>query len=321
MNEQLVAGTPSRQLARALGPVGLYSTQLSNLTTVRAAEVLATVEAAGVRAVWTGEGARTKEAMSHAAVLLAWTQNLVIATGIASIWVRDAVAMAAGARGLAEAYPGRFVLGLGTSHRLTHQARGHDEREYERPLTRMRRYLDEMDAAEFASPAPATPAPRVLAALRPRMLRLAAERALGALPYFVTVDHTARAREVLGSDAVLAPEQAVVLARDRDRAREMAADHVAHRLDREHYRKHLLHLGFTEADLDRGGSDRLFDAVIAWGDVDAIAARVRAHHDAGADHVAVDIIGPPCEEFPLDDFLRLASALVADEFAPATAGA
>jgi probable F420-dependent oxidoreductase len=302
----------SRQLATVLGSVGLWNMDLHRLTAKRAAEVLAAVEDLGFRAVWTGEGANTKEALTHAAVSLASTTNLVIATGIANIWARDAMATAAGARVLAEAYPGRFVLGLGVSHAPNLAARGRDDGAYRRPLTVMRDYLDTMDAAQLSSPAPATPAPRVLAALRPRMLRLAAERTLGAHPYFVTVEHTAMAREILGPDAVLAPEHAVVLDADRDAARAVAGDYVSHRLDRENYRNHLLHLGFTEADLDHGGSDRLFDAVVAWGDVDAVQAQVRAFLDAGADHVAVDVLTRHGEDFPIEDIRRLAPALLAE---------
>jgi probable F420-dependent oxidoreductase len=300
----------SRQLATALGPVGVWSMDLHGLTARRAADVLAAVEDLGFRTVWTGEGSNTKEALTHAAVSLASTKSLVIATGIANIWARDAVATAAGARVLAEAYPGRFVLGLGTSHAPNLAARGRDSDAYRLPLTLMRDYLDTMDAAQLSSPAPAAPAPRVLAALRPRMLRLAADRTLGAHPYFVTVEHTAMARELLGSDPVLAPEHAVVLETDRAAARAIAGDYVAHRLDRENYRNHLLHLGFTEADLDHGGSDRLFDAVVAWGDVDAVYARVQALLDAGADHVAVDVLARHGEDFPLGDIRRLAPALL-----------
>ena len=312
--------SPSRQLATALGSVGVWSMDLHGLTSKRAAEVLAAVEDLGVQAVWTGEGANTKEALTHAAVLLASTRNLMIATGIANMWARDAVATAAGARVLAEAYPGRFLLGLGASHAPNVAARGRDEAVYRRPLTVMRDYLDTMDAARLTSPAPAAPPPRVLAALRPRMLRLAAERTLGAHPYFATVEHTARARELLGPDPVLAPEHAVVLESDRAAARAVAADYVSHRLDRENYRNHLLHLGFTEADLDHGGSDRLFDAVVAWGDVDAIHARVRAHLDAGADHVAIDVLSRHGEDFPLDDIRRVAPVLLAERSELARAG-
>jgi probable F420-dependent oxidoreductase len=314
------ASSPSRQLATALGPIGLWNMDLHRLTSQRATDVLAAVEDLGVPVVWTGEGANTKEALTHAAVLLSSTRNLMIATGIANIWARDAMATAAGARVLAEAFPGRFVLGLGASHAPNVAARGRGGDVYRRPLTSMRDYLDTMDAVRLSSPAPATPPPRLLAALRPRMLRLAAERTLGVHPYFVTVEHTARARETLGPDPVLAPEHAVVLETDRAAARAVATDYVSHRLDRENYRNHLLHLGYTEADLDHGGSDRLFDAVVAWGDVDDVHARVRAHLDAGADHVAVDVLARRGEDFPLDDIRRLAPVLLAERSELADAG-
>lgn len=307
----MTVSSEGRRLAAALGPVGLFHGGVWPLSAARAAEALSVIEAAGVGAFWAGEGERTKEAFTHAAVSLAHTRRLVFACGIANTWARDATAMAAGARVLGEAYPGRFVLGLGVSHLQNVAVRGGDYGEYVRPLARMRRYLDQMDAAEarLSFPAPAVPVPRVLAALRPRMLGLAAERTAGVFSFFVPVEHTAQARTTLGPEPFLAAEQAVVFA-DRDQARTIAHDHVMHRLERENYRNHLLALGFTESDLSGGGSDRLFDAIIAWGDVDTITARIRDHLTAGADHVVIDIVTPD-NDLPIDHIRQLIPSLVA----------
>lgn len=303
--------TPARQLASKLGPFGLWTQHFDRLPARRVAEVVAAVERAGVPAIWFGEGPRSKEAMGHASFVLASTENLVVATGVANIWLRHAVAMASGVRLLNDVYPGRFVLGVGVSHALSIEPLGYDQSDYVRPLQRMRDYLDRMDAADLAAPAPDAAPPRLLAALRPRMLRLAAERALGAHPFFVTPEHTARAREILGPGPVLAPEQAVILETDAARARAVAREYAAHRFERETYRGLMPGLGFTEEDMEHGGSDRIIDAFVAWGDVDTVMKRLDEHRAAGADHVAVNILSHGAD-FPLDDLERLAPALVGD---------
>jgi probable F420-dependent oxidoreductase len=217
-------------------------------------------------------------------VVLGDTERLVVASGIAGIYARDPFAANAGANTLGEAFPDRFVLGLGVSHAPAVEARGH---RYLPPVAGMRAYLDAIDAAEYRAAKPRRPVPRVLAALRPRMLELARERAAGAHPYFVPVAHTARARALLGDGPVLAPEQAVLLDSDAQRARTTARAFMAPYLRLPNYVDNLRELGFAESDFERGGSDRLVDAIVAWGDEDAIAKRVRAHHDVGADHVAI----------------------------------
>jgi probable F420-dependent oxidoreductase len=218
------------------------------------------------------------------------------------------MATANGARALADAYPGRFVLGIGVSHAPAVAVRGAS---YGKPVTAMRAYLDAMAEAQYRPPPPPEDAPVLLAALGPRMLELARDRTRGAHPYFVPVEHTVRAREILGAGSLLAPEQAVVLETDPARAREVAREHVRVYLALDNYRRSLLRLGFGEDDVAGDGSDRLVDAVVAWGDVEAVASRVRAHLEAGADHVCVQVLGAPPGELPLPALRELAPALVA----------
>jgi probable F420-dependent oxidoreductase len=172
----------------------------------------------------------------------------------------------------------------------------------------MRAYLDGMEAALYSGPEPAEPVLVVLAALGPRMLDLARDRTDGAHPYFVPVEHTAQARERLGPGKLLAPEQAVILTDDPRRARELAREHCAFYLTAPNYRNSMLRLGFEEADLDDGGSDRLLERIVVWGDEDAIRDRVIAHLDAGADHVCIQTL--PSGELDLDALRRLAPALL-----------
>jgi probable F420-dependent oxidoreductase len=271
-----------------LGPVGVWFGALSLAPAAVERDIVAMLEDLGYGALWIGESARNKEALAHAGLLLAASRRISIATGIANIWVRDATAAGNGADTLAEAHGGRFVLGLGVGHRPTVDTRGHD---YRRPLSAMRTYLDALDQVDYAGPPPRQPVARVLAALRPRMLELARDRSAGAHPYFVPVEHTAAARAILGPEPLLAPEQAVVLETDPQRARSIAREHMAGYLRLPNYVNNLRDLGYGDDDLAGGGSDRLVDAIVAWGDVDAIRARVRAHHEAGADHVAVQALG------------------------------
>jgi probable F420-dependent oxidoreductase len=225
-----------------------------------------------------------------------------------AIHSRDVVATANAQRTLAAVFPDRFVLGMGVSHQwLVEDVRGGS---YPPPLAAMRRYLEGLDAAPYTAWPGAQPVrPRVIAALGPRMLGLAAELADGAHPYLTMPEHTARAREILGPDRLLAPDQKVVLATDPDAARRTARANLAGYLSQPNYRNSFLRQGFTEADLDDGGSDRLVDGIVAWGTVDAVAARVRAHHDAGADHVAVQLLSDDWETIPLPQYRALAEAL------------
>jgi probable F420-dependent oxidoreductase len=273
-----------------LGRVGVWlGGVLTNAAVAEERAAVAEIEELGYGSLWLGGGGAGKDELTHAAVLLAATRRLVVATGIANIWAREAFSTAGGATLLAEAYPGRFVLGLGVSHAPQVTARGID---YRRPYQAMVTYLDRMDAASYPGQPPAEPALRVLAALRPRMLELARDRAGGAHPYFTPVEHTARAREVLGAGPLLVPEVAVVLESDPDTARAAARPYMARPyLELPNYLNNLRALGYADDDFRDGGSDRLVDAIVGWGDVDAVRARIEAHLAAGADHVVVQPIG------------------------------
>jgi probable F420-dependent oxidoreductase len=291
------------RLRARLGRVGVWSGYLSSGEAGAARELAAEVEELGYGAIWYPE-AFGKESLSLGALLLGWTQQIGVASGILNIWGRDATATANGAKTLEDAYPGRFVLGLGISHRHVVERRGHD---YRRPVETMRAYLDGVDAALHMGHEPAEPPPRLLAALAPRMLELAAERAGGSITYFVTPEHTAFARERLGPDAFLAVEQTVVLDDDPARARETARPFVAFYTGAENYRRMLLRLGWTEEELDQG-TDKLIDEIVVHGDETAVAARVRAHFEAGANHVAVQAL--PNDDPGRGQLQRLAPALV-----------
>lgn len=289
-----------------LGRIGLWTFQLDMVPVARAQEVAAEIEAMGYGAVWIPE-AVGREAFTASAVLLAGTSTLTVATGIASIWARDPMAASGAHKTLTDAYPDRFVLGLGVSHQPA--VEGLRKHSYERPYSTMVEYLDAMDASLFLASPPAASPRRVLAALGPKMLRLAAERADGAHPYFVPPEHTAIARDALGPDAVLAVEQAVVLETDPSVAREVARSHTRIYTPLPNYTNNLARLGFAADDFAQAGSDRLVDAIVAWGTVDDAVARVQAHLDAGADHVCVQLITANPTELPLDDWRRLAEAL------------
>ena len=297
--------TPPTQQVPALARIGVWSFDLALAPAEQLRPAVERVEELGYGALWFPEVPFGRESLSLAGTLLGWSERLVVATGIASIFARDAVAAANGARTLGEAHPGRFLLGLGVSHAPLVAARGSL---YEKPLSAMRAYLDAMDAAPFL-PGAAAP-PRVLAALAPRMLELARERALGTHTYFVPPAHTAVARAALGTGPLLLVEQAAVLDTAPSSARAVAREHMAPYLGLANYRDNLKRLGTPEADLDHGGSDRLVDEIVAWGDAVAIRARVDAHFAAGADHVAIQLLHPAGTPIPLAGLAELAPALL-----------
>ncbi len=264
------------------------------------------IEELGYGSLFVGERIGGKEAMAHQAVLLAATDHIVMGTGIANVWSRHPAAMQGGSATLGDAYPGRFVLGMGVSHAPMVDMSGLT---YDRPIARMVQYLDDMAGAETMGPVPAVPVPHLLAALRPRMLELARERTDGAHPYFVPPSHTPLAREALGPDKLLVPEQAVVLTTDPETARRVARHHMEVYLSLPNYVNNLRHLGFTDGDLADGGSDRLVDAIVSWGDESAIAARVDELLDSGADHVLIQPLG--AVDRALSQLEALAPALLA----------
>jgi probable F420-dependent oxidoreductase len=294
-------------LREALGRVGVWSFALDAQSAAEERDLAAEIESLGYGAIWFPESVDSREAFSHAAWLLAGTERAVVATGIANIWARDAVAMANGWRLLSDAYPGRFLLGLGVSHATSVARRGGT---YERPVSSMRAYLDAMDRAASSAPEPDGYPRSVLAALGPRMLGLAAERALGAHPYFVPVEHTAFARQRLGAGPVLAVEQTAVLEPDPSEARRIARGFAVDYLRTPNYASNLRRMGWSDADLSGQGSDAVIDAVVAWGDVDRIALRVRQHLDAGADHVCVQVVTGDDGDAGLDRLRELGPALL-----------
>lgn len=310
MEERVEGGMrEEREALRAsIGRVGVWSFALEAQTAAEEREAVRRIEELGYAALWVPEAVTSREIFAHASWLLASTDRLVVASGIANIWARDAAAMANGWRMLTDAYPDRFVLGLGVSHEGSVGRRGG---RYERPYTKMRAYLDAMDRAASSAPEPEAEPRRMLAALGPRMLELAAERSLGAHPYFVPVEHTAFARSRLGPEPVLAVEQTAVLETDPAEARRIARLFAVDYLQTPNYARNLRRMGWSEQDIAGQGSDALIDAVVAWGDVDRIASRVREHLQAGADHVCVQVVSEDEADVCLKELVELAPALLA----------
>ena len=214
----------------------------------------------------------------------------IVASGIANIYARDALSAAAAQKGLNEQSAGRFLLGLGVSHiPLVEGVRQH---QYGKPVTTMRTYLQAMAAAPYRSVPPAAPPKTILAALGPKMLELSAERADGAHPYNVPPEHTTMARALLGVGKLLCVEQAAILETDTAKARAAARQFLSIYLGLPNYVNNWRRLGFADVDLAGGGSDRLVDTLVVWGDEKAIRARIEQHWQAGADHVCVQAIGP-----------------------------
>ena len=293
-------------MEHALGSVGIWTVTLDALEVPAAREAVAQIEAQGWGSLWFGE-AYGREAFTAAQLYLGAASRLAVGTGIANIYGRDAVAASAAARTLNAAFPGRFVLGLGVSHApLVERMRGHS---YGKPLAAMREYLDALDAAPYLVAGDAALPPRVLAALGPRMLELARERADGAHPYLVTPEHTAFARELLGPDKLLIVEQAAVLPEDPDVWRERAHAHLEIYTGLANYRNSWLRQGFSEEDAVRGGSERLKRALVARGLAET-SQRVHEHHQAGATTVLVQVLGAHAAQVPMDDWARLAEALL-----------
>ncbi|MES4891358.1 LLM class F420-dependent oxidoreductase [Streptomyces sp. NPDC096012] len=279
-----------------IGRYGIWSIGLRSEDPSRRGELgeaAAELEDLGYGAVWLGGNSAPR----HALPLLDATGTLMVGTGIQSIWDYGPEETAASFAEVDAAHPGRFVLGLGVSHaKLTDQ--------YRRPYTALVAYLDALDSAGVPA------GRRVLAALGPRTLKLAAERAAGAVPYLVTLEHTARAREILGAGPLLAPELKVVLETDPDRARTLARETLAMYLTLPNYTQNFLRLGFTEDDLADGGSDRLVDALFAWGREDRVRERIDAFHAAGADHVALQVVAEGTRDsLPREEWRRLAALL------------
>ena len=292
--------------ADRLGRVGVW-TRFGLAAAQDARAAVGEIEQLGYGSVWFGESPKHKEAFSHAALLLAATSKLIIGTGIANIWARDPTAMANAAATLGEAFPGRFVLGMGVSHAPQVTDRGH---QYSRPVEHMASYLAAMDDVTYLAPPPVPRVPKVLAALGPRMLELASTRADGAHPYLVTPRHTAMARSILGPRKLLVPEQKVILERDPEVARASARKHLRFYITLPNYARSIESQGLPATEFEKEISDRVVDELIAWGPPAAIGNRVRQHLDAGATSVLIQILsdGP---NLGVDELRALAPELIA----------
>ena len=269
-----------------LRPVALWTMSFDGVPWADAQSALRSAEDAGWPTLWLPESLG-REVLSLATACLASTSRLVVATGIANLWARDPLALSSAQRFLCEAYPDRFLLGVGVSHSLIANRRGGEFADVP-PVRRLREYLDTMDAAPYRGWTVDGPRPRVLAALGPRMLRLARDRADGAHTYNSPVAHTAWAREVLGPDRLLIPELKVVLGRSSADARALARKNLPLTLPA--YAANLVRSGFPSEELADGGSDRVVDALVAHGDVDAVRERIAEHLRAGADQVALNVL-------------------------------
>ncbi|MDA2968574.1 MAG: LLM class F420-dependent oxidoreductase [Actinomycetota bacterium] len=292
-----------------LGRVGIWSFDLDMQPMARAQETAIELEELGYRCVWVPE-AVGREPFASCAMLLSATKHLTMATGIASMHARSAMTMAAGWKTLAERFGDRFLLGIGASHQ--HLAEKVHQSKYVKPFSAMVEYLDAMDSALFFAAPPVTAPRRVLAALGPKMLKLSAQRGLGAHPYFVPVEHTVGAREILGADALLAPEIAVVFDTNAETARATARKHMLTYNRLPNYANNLLRLGYSQSDIagpDKLPSDKMVDAIVAWGTLETVVERINAHIDAGANHVSVQVLSNKDGELPIAQWRELATAL------------
>jgi probable F420-dependent oxidoreductase len=288
------------EVRERIGPWGAWIGGLTAVPASMGRPAAQVAEHQGYTCLWYPEGMGVRESFSNGAVLLAATERIMVASGIANVWARDAIAAASASRTLNDSFDGRFLLGLGVSHPPQVDPRGTTT--YLKPVAKMREYLEQIERGAFDSPDGEAgdmeePVHTVIAALRRPMLEVARDLSLGAHPYLVPVEHTVRAREILGSDPILAVEHKAIISTDPEEARARARAAIGWYLGIDNYRSNLLWLGFEESDFDRGGSDRLIDAVVAHGDAETVAAKLRVHLEAGADHVAIQPLGP--EDDPL----------------------
>lgn len=259
------------------------------MSATEAAEAARRIESLGYSALWIPE-AMGRHPFAHASWLLANTSELIVATGIASIYHREPGATLAAQKTLAEQSGNRFLLGLGVSHKpMVEGVRGLT---YGKPVATMRSYLEKMNASPYSGPNPEPDPPCVIAALGPKMLELARDACKGAHPYFTSPDHTAMAREIMGVDGWLCVEQKVILCEDPEKARTVARQTAQMYMALPNYRNNWLRMGLDESDIEGGGSDRFVDTTFAWGNANAIRDRIRAHYDAGATHVCIQPVHP-----------------------------
>jgi probable F420-dependent oxidoreductase len=280
-----------------LGKLGVW-VGMDALAAKDAAAFAKRVEGWGYAALWLPES-RGRDALVMSGWLLANTEKLIVATGIANIYARDPMAMKNGQRTLAEMTQDRFLLGVGVSHRpMVEGVRGHN---YGAPVKTMRAYLEAMRAAPYGAPAPHREPMTVVAALGPQMMKLSGELADGAHPYNTAPEHTHQAREILGPGKLLCPEVWVLLETDPAKARAAGRRALTRYLQLDNYVRGWHRQGFGENDLVGGGTDHFIDAMVAWGDEGAIRRRIQQHWDAGADHVCIQPIVPEGARGPIDE--------------------
>jgi probable F420-dependent oxidoreductase len=295
-------GSAHEATRRRLGRVGAWTFGFDGRAPASISTDVRAIEEAGYPALWIPEGGGSSDVLTNLSWLLGASEHLTVASGIANITAREPEVLARGGAFLRAAYDDRLVLGIGVGHEYTTERRG---AVWDRPLQRMRSYLDVMDDEPMEASAP-----RLLAALGDAMLRLSATRALGAHTYFVPVEHTAHARQVLGPEPVLAVELGVVPGVDRPAALAAARAWAVHYLELPNYANNWRRLGYGDDDVAGAGSDALLEAAIAWGDADAIRGRVRAHLDAGADHVCVQVLETEDTETEVAALVALAPELL-----------
>jgi probable F420-dependent oxidoreductase len=288
-----------------LGRIGLWTFALDVQPMAKAQEAAAEIDEMGFGTVWLPE-AVGREIFSSSALILSATKNIKVASGIASIAARTAHTMQSGWKTLSEAFPGRFVLALGVSH--SHMVTKLHKLSYDKPYSNMVEYLDVMDKSPYAGAAPQSPMYRMIGALGPKMLQLSAERTAGAHPYFTTPQHTAEARALLGAKPLIAPEIAVIFETDKDKARATARKFMSTYTRLPNYANNLMRLGFTQDDVTNQ-SDKLVDEIVTWGGLDKIAARIKEHHDAGANHVCVQVLTHDPLELPMAGWRELSALL------------
>jgi probable F420-dependent oxidoreductase len=269
-----------------IGKVGVWAV-LEAMTAAETLDFAKTIERHRYRALWIPEGPG-RDPFAHAAYLLSHTTNLVVATGIANIWARDTTAMASASRTVAEIAPGRFILGIGVSHKPVLAARGH---RYTKPYSYMKEYLPALKSGLRKEPSAKERIPLLIAALHPKMLDLAATETNGTHPYFVPPEHTAKVRKQIGPDPWICVEQAVILETDTVKARAAARQHMSFYISQlPNYRNNLKALGWQDEDFEKGCSDRLVDTIVAWGPEEKIRDRIAAHFTAGATHVCIQAL-------------------------------
>ncbi len=283
-----------------VGRIGIWSGPLRRGDREGAVRAAAAIEELGFRTAWMPGG--EDDLGGHLRALYGATERLVLALGIVNIWFHAAAEIAELHAELTAAHPGRLLTGVGIGHGpLVNRVR---EGLYRRPFAAIRRYLDDLDAA----PTPVPREERIVAAFGPQMLELAGERSLGAHPYLVTPEHTRMARATLGAGPLLATEQHVLLERDPVRARAIAREYLTTYWTLPNYINNFRRMGFSDADFAGGGSDRMVDALVAWGPLDVIIERVQQHFDAGADHVCLQALTAGRQGFPIADWTALAAA-------------